>query len=166
MAELTLRPARAGDAEAIAAIWNPFVRDSTITFTTEEKTPEAVAHMIEERGRAFLVAEAANGLSGFATYGAFRGGPGYARTQEHSVFTAPGTAGQGLGRALVQALEAEARQAGHHSLIGGISAENTGALAFHARLGFAEVGRIREAGRKFDRWIDLVLVQKMLFPAA
>jgi phosphinothricin acetyltransferase len=62
----------------------------------------------------------------------------------------------------MEALFAQARLAGIHALFAGVSAENDPGIAFHARLGFREVGRLPEAGRKFDRWLTLVLMQKML----
>ncbi len=78
-----IRAARAQDATALAAIWNPVIRDTAITFTPLEKTPAAIAAMIGERA-CFLVAEEEGAVLGFASYGQFRGGPGYARAQEHS----------------------------------------------------------------------------------
>ncbi|WP_346728822.1 GNAT family N-acetyltransferase [Paroceanicella profunda] len=62
----------------------------------------------------------------------------------------------------MQALEAGARAQGLHALVGGVGSENTASLAFHRALGFTEVGRLPEVGRKFDRWLTLVLMQKLL----
>ena len=81
---------------------------------------------------------------------------------EHTIIVAQDATGKGLGRMLMAALVSGARAAGAHSLIGAISAENATAVAFHARCGFIEVGRIPEAGRKFGRWLDLVLMQMKL----
>lgn len=157
-----IRDARPGDAAAIAAIWNPIIEDSAITFTTEPKTEAGVQAMIEARGAGFLVAEEAGAILGFASFGPFRAGPGYAASAEHTILLAPQAQGRGLGRALMQALEERARAAGIHVLIGGISAENTQAIGFHAAMGFSETGRLPEVGRKFGRWLDLVLMQKNL----
>ena len=163
---MTIRPATKADCAGIAAIWNPIIRESAATFTTLEKTPGALAAQIAEAGAAnfpFLVAEGEDGaVLGFAFYAQFRAGPGYRHTMEHSVHLAPGARGQGLGRALMAALEAAARERGVHSLVGALSGENAPALDFHRALGFREVGRLARAGRKFDRWMDLVLVQKFL----
>jgi phosphinothricin acetyltransferase len=159
----TIRHARPGDASAIATVWNPLIRTSAITFTSMEKPPDEIAALIRDRaesGHAFLVAETRAGVVGFATYAQFRTGPGYAHCMEHSIILAPEARGLGLGTRLMTALRAEGRTRGVHGLVGAISAENAGGLAFHARQGFAEVGRIPEAGRKFDRWIDLVLVHR------
>ncbi|MGY6632250.1 MAG: N-acetyltransferase family protein [Alkalilacustris sp.] len=159
-----VRSARPQDAAAIAAIWAPIIRDTLVTFYPHPRSAEEVAAMIADRqgaGHAFLVAEAAGTLAGFASYSQFRTGPGYARTMEHSVILAPEARGRGLGAALMRRLEEHAAAAGHHGLIGAITAENAASRAFHRRLGFAEVGRIPGAGWKFGRFHDLVLVHKV-----
>ena len=160
-----IRDANAADAAGIAAVWNPVIRDTPFTFNAVEKSAEDVAAMIAARqgeGHPFLVAEAGGRLLGFASYAQFRGGVGYARTMEHTVILAPEAWGQGTGRALMAALERHARAAGVHSLIGGVSAENPAGRAFHARIGFAEVAVLPQVGHKFGRYMDLVLMQKIL----
>jgi phosphinothricin acetyltransferase len=159
-----IRRATPADASAIAALWNPYIRDTAVTFNAAEKTPDDVAAMIRDRdaaGHATFVAEEA-ALLGFASYAQFRGGVGYATCMEHSILLAPGARGKGLGRALMLALCDHARAAGAHQMIAGVSAENPDGVAFHARMGFSEIARVREAGRKFGRFIDLVLMQKFL----
>jgi len=156
-----IRPALATDAAAIADFWNPFIRDTVVTFNPVEKSSAEVAAMIAGR-EVFLVAEEGGVVLGFATYGQFRGGLGYAFAQEHTIILAPQAKGRGLGRRLMQALEAAARAQGHHIMVGGVSGSNPAGIAFHAALGYAEVGRVREAGWKFGRWHDLVLMQKIL----
>lgn len=159
-----IRRATPADATAIAAIWNPYIRDSLVTFNADEKSTDEVARMIEDRdrlGHATFMAMA-GGPVGFASYAQFRGGIGYATCMEHTVLLAPEARGHGLGRALVAAVCDHARAAGAHQMIAGVSAANPEGVAFHARMGFAEVARLREAGRKFDRFIDLVLMQKFL----
>lgn len=161
-----IRPARTTDLPALLAIWNPIIRDTTVTFSSEEKTPESLAKMIEARrgaGREFFVAETGSGaVAGFASYDQFRGGNGYVHAMEHTVILGSEARGRGLGRALMEALEAHARGAGAHIMMGGVSGENAAGIAFHAAIGYVEAGRVREAGRKFDRWLDLVLMQKIL----
>ena len=160
-----IRPATESDLPAILAFWNPIIRDTTVTFSSEEKTLDSLGAMIAARraaGQEFLVAESGGQVQGFVTYGQFRGGNGYVHAMEHTIILAPGARGQGLGRALMGALEDHARAAGCHIMVGGVSAENTAGVAFHSRMGYPEVGRVREAGRKFGRWIDLVLMQKLL----
>lgn len=162
---MSIRPAREADTPAIAAIWNRYIRETAATFTTAQKTPEGLAGDIAARaleGKAFLVVEEVGEILGFATYFQFRGGPGYAHTAEHSVMLAPAAQGRGLGRALMTELEAHARRAGMHSLIAGVAGENTAGVAFHAALGYRRIAVLPEVGRKFDRWMDLVLMQKLL----
>lgn len=159
---MIVRQARADDAVAICDIWNDVIRDTLVTFTTEEKSDAAIAGEIAARGAAFLVVEIAGGVSGFATFSPFRGGPGYAFTMEHSIHVRAAARGLGLGRALMARLEAVARDQGVHSLVAGISGANPGGIAFHAAIGFRETGRLPEAGFKAGRWLDLVLMQKIV----
>ncbi len=159
-----IRPVTPVDHAAILAIWNPLIRDTTVTFSSEEKTPEGLSRMIAERraaGSEFFVAED-GGVAGFATYAQFRAGNGYAHAMEHTIILAADAGGRGIGRALMTHLEDHARSGGAHTLFAGVSGENTPGIAFHERIGFRTVARIPEAGRKFGRWLDLVLMMKFL----
>ena len=158
---MILRTAAVRDAPAVAAIWNPVIRDSAATFTTLESLLADFATRAAE-GKVFLLAEDAGEILGFATYFQFRGGPGYARTMEHSVILAPSARGRGVGRTLMRALEEHARAGDVHSLWAGVSAENPGGVAFHNAIGFSEIARLPQVGFKFGRWMDLVLMQKIL----
>jgi len=158
---MKFRDATASDAPAIAALLNHYIRETTVSFTSREKTDLDIVQDIAARqdaGLPWIVAQGRDGLVGYATATPFRRGDGYAQTLEHSVFVAPEAHGLGLGRTLLERLEAR----GARSLVAGISAENRAALDFHHAMGFADVGRIAQAGVKFDRWIDLVLLQKHL----
>ena len=162
---MILRPAGAADHPAILALWNPLIRETTITFSSEEKTPAALAAMIDGRralGQEFFLASEGAELLGFATYAQFRGGDGYANAMEHTVILGQAARGRGVGRALMSRLEDHARAGGAHTLFAGVSAENPAAVAFHAALGFRTLARIPEAGRKFGRWLDLLLMMKFL----
>jgi phosphinothricin acetyltransferase len=156
------RHAERRDAAAVAGLWNGMIRDSLSTFTTDEKTPEDITALIATRADAFWVAEDSGQVMGFVTYGSFRGGPGYGATVEHSIVLADAAQGQGLGRGLMtRAVEAAAAQ-GHHVMVAAISSANPGAVTFHKKLGFAQVGRMPEVGRKHGQWLDLILMQKTL----
>ena len=159
-----IRLATPADAPAIAALWAPFFRDTTVTFNPQEKTPADIVALISDRaalGHASFVA-LDGGLAGFATYAQFRGGAGYATCMEHSIILGPTAQGRGIGRALMAALEAHAQAAGAHQMIAGVSGENAGGIAFHARLGYRQIAIVPQAGHKFGRFIDLVLMQKFL----
>jgi L-amino acid N-acyltransferase len=159
---MILRRARAADAAAICAIANALARDTLITFSTVQKTVDEVKAGISELGAAFQVVEHGGKIAGYASYKAFRPGPGYAFSKEHTIALDPSMRGRGLGRALMARLMAEARADDVHVLIGAISAANPAGLAFHASIGFAEVGRLPQAGFKAGKWLDLVLMQKIL----
>lgn len=160
---MNIRPATADDVPAIATIWNPMIRDTLVTFNSVERTePEIVGMIAAAHGghRAFLVSEKAGALLGFATYAQFRGGVGYRHSMEHTIILAPEAQGRGAGRALMSALEGHAAARGAHVMVAGVSSGNPGGRAFHAAIGYAEVAVLPEVGRKFDRWLDLVLMLK------
>lgn len=156
-----IRPATNVDVPAIQRLWNIAIRETLITFNSAEKSPTEVAEAIEQFDT-FLVAEIAGRVIGFAALFPFRSGAGYALTKEHSIMLDADARGNGIGRALMAALEDAARAQGVHSLIAGISASNLDGEPFHAAVGFSAVGRVKQAGRKFDQWHDLVLMQKLL----
>jgi len=161
---MIIRPAMPADIPAILDLWNPFIRDTMVTFSSEEKTADSLSDMIAARRRAgqeFFLAED-GALLGIATYAQFRGGNGYAHAMEHTIILSPEAKGKGVGRALMTHLENHARTSGAHTLFAGVSSGNPDGVAFHEKIGFTVVARIPEVGRKFDRWWDLVLMQKML----
>ncbi|MCP5072044.1 MAG: N-acetyltransferase [Rhodobacteraceae bacterium] len=160
-----IRPATHADAPAIAAIWNPVIRDTLITFNTVEKSTADICAMIDTKaadGHCFLVAEKGAEILGFATYGQFRAGVGYARTMEHSIILAPKARGKGIGRALMAAIENHAHATRAHSIIAGVSAANPRVVAFHKSCGYTQTATLPEVGHKFGQWLDLVLLQKTL----
>lgn len=145
----------------IAGLWNGMIRDTLATFTTQEKTVKDIADLIRERPNAFWVAQDVGGVQGFVTYGPFRSGPGYSATVEHTIILSPCAQGGGTGRMLMaQAIKGATIQ-GHHVMVGAISGANPGAVVFHERLGFEQVARMPQVGRKADQWLDLILMQKI-----
>ncbi|MRX51427.1 GNAT family N-acetyltransferase [Paracoccus sp. S-4012] len=160
-----IRDAEPRDAPALAALVNEAITGTTITFRSVPVTPEDRADWIAYRQRAgfgVLVAEAEGRFAGFASYGFFRGGDGYALTVEHTVQLAEPFHGRGLGRALMAALTDHARGRGFHVMVGAISAENRASVAFHEAIGFRRVGVMPQVGQKFGRWLDLELWQMVL----
>ena len=161
-----IRLAGAADAAGIALLWNPWIRDTVITFNAVEKTAADVAQMIADRHSARHAVFVAHGpgqsLLGFATYVQFRRGVGYATCMENTIVLSPDACGKGVGRALMDAVETHARDHGAHQMIAGITGENHAGLAFHAALGYVQIAIIPQAGFKFGRFLDLVLMQKFL----
>jgi L-amino acid N-acyltransferase YncA len=157
-----IRTARAQDAPAITALWNQIIADTTITFTTVLKTEAEVAEIIADAGRLAHVAYSKDAFAGFALVSPFRGGPGYAHTVEHTVYLYNDAQGLGFGTDLIGTLQTASIVAGHHVMVGAISGSNFGAIEFHKRAGFQQVGHLSQAGRKNGEWQDLVLMQKIL----
>ncbi|MFJ3307390.1 GNAT family N-acetyltransferase [Streptomyces sp. NPDC086549] len=156
-----VRPAQPGDAEAIRAIRNHAIEQSTALWTQTPQSPAEgaawlAAHL--ERGSAF-VADAEGEVAGFAVYGPWRQLDGYRHTVENSVYVHPRRHGLGVGSALLNTLIAAAREAGHHVMIADIEAENTPSIRLHQRSGFHHVGTVREVGTKFGRWLDLTIMR-------
>ena len=160
------------DLEATLAISNELIPTTTIAWTEQPTTmPERTAWFAEQRARGFpvLVAEEQEGeratVIGVASYGDFRDTAhweGYRFSVELSIHVRGDRQGAGTGRLLMEALIERARSAGVHVVVAAIDADNGESLAFHARLGFVEVARMPEVGCKFGRWLDLVLVQRVL----
>ena len=161
-----IRLATVQDAADLAVLWNPWIRDTVITFNPVEKTADDVALMIADRHSArhavFVAHGADQTLLGFATYAQFRAGVGYATCMEHTIVLAQGARGKGAGRALMAAVETHARDHGAHQMIAGITGENAAARAFHAAMGYVQIATVPQAGFKFGRFLDLVLMQKFL----
>lgn len=154
-----IRTATPADAAAIAAIWNAAIRDTTITFNPVEKTD---AEVVGLTAHDCLVWEYDGQVMGFARFFQFRGGEGYRFTVEHTIMLHTDGHGRGGGRALLDAICTAAKAKGMHTMFAGCSAENPEAIKFHAACGFVTVATLREVGFKFERWIDLVLMQKIL----
>jgi phosphinothricin acetyltransferase len=168
-AAVIVRDAVPADVPAITALYNAWIPTQTITWTdtpeTEESRAAWLAHQAGE-GLPVLVAEQ-NGseVIGFTAYEHFRGEgkwPGYRATAELSIHVREDRWGRGVGRALIEALVVRARDAGIHVLVAAIDGENEASLRFHAQLGFVEVARMPETGQKFGRWLDLVLMQRII----
>ncbi|MER6923986.1 N-acetyltransferase family protein [Streptomyces spiralis] len=160
-ADVTVRRARPDDAEAVRAIRNHAIEHTTALWTQTPQSPaEAVAWLAAhlDRGSAF-VAEAEGEVAGFAVHGPWRHLDGYRHTVEDSVYVREGRHGLGIGSALLKALIASARDAGHHVMIAGIEAGNTASIRLHERFGFHHAGTVPEVGTKFGRWLDLTLMR-------
>lgn len=162
MGHLEIRQAVISDAVGISSIWNYEIRTGVSTFNSVEKTEADIVRLIENTGAATQVAYNDGSLLGFVTYGPFRNGVGYAHSKEHTIYLAKEARGQGAGRALMERICEVAKADEVHALMAGIGGENTAGIAFHESLGFRHVATVPEVGRKFGRWMDLVLMQKLI----
>lgn len=162
----TIRPSREDDVPAIAAIYAHHVLHSTATFEIEPPSPaDMSARRAEVLGRnlPWLVLEEAGQVLGYAYCNWFKPRPAYRFSAENSIYLAPGTQGRGLGRLLLAELAAQAQAIGVRKLIAVIGdSGNAASIGVHRSLGFEPVGTIRSCGWKFDRWLDIVLMEKPL----
>jgi phosphinothricin acetyltransferase len=161
----TIAAAAPADIPAIAAILNDAILNSVAAWREAPMSAAEMTAWFEERTRDFavLVARGEDGaVLGYASYGAFRAYSGYRHTVEHSVYVRGEARGQGAGTALLSRLVERARTQGLHVMVGALEAGNQASLALHAGQGFVETARMPEVGRKFDRWLTLVFVQKIL----
>jgi phosphinothricin acetyltransferase len=162
---IEIRQAEKGDLPAILAIYNHVIATTTAVYSEAPVTLEDRAIWLAEkqaRGFPVFVAQEADDVLGFATFGDFRAWPCYRQTVEHSVHIRADARGRGLGRRLVREVLDGARALGMHMMIAGIDADNAASLALHYKLGFEDAGTLREVGRKFERWLDLTFLQKRL----
>jgi L-amino acid N-acyltransferase YncA len=155
---LRVRAAEAADADALADIYNPYIRDTIITF---EETPVSAAEMARRvaevggHGLPWLVAEARGAVIGYAYATPWRTRHAYRFAVESTVYLAPEGSGRGIGTRLYEALFERLADAGVHAVIGGIALPNPASVALHEKLGMAKVAHLPEVGFKFGRWIDV-----------
>ena len=162
---MIIRDATSADLDALLEIHNEAIRNSRaiwIDHEVEREDREAWFDQHRADEHPVFVAEVDGAVVGYAAYSRYRPRPGYRFTVENSVYLRPEAQRLGIGRALMVEIIAAARAAGMHSMIAGIEASNTGSIALHESLGFAEVGRIPQAGIKYGEWLDLVLMQLRL----
>lgn len=152
--------------EAIREIFNEAIENSTALYEYEPRSVEFMqtwfATKQENRLPILGVLDDDGTLMGFATYGPFRPHPGYRHTVEHSVYLDPRFRGRGLGNQLLERLITMAEQRGCHTLIGVIDADNTASIRLHERHGFTLCGHLKQVGFKFDRWLDVVMYQRIV----
>jgi phosphinothricin acetyltransferase len=162
---MVVRDATDADLPAILAIHNDAILNSLAIWQYEAVDLANRRAWFEERraqGFPVLAVEADGALAGYASYGPFRFGAGYDGTVENSVYIARERRGRGLGLPLMQALLDRARAEGRHVMVAGIGLPNDASVALHTKLGFTQAGTLREIGRKNERWLDLLFMQRML----
>jgi phosphinothricin acetyltransferase len=161
---LSIRPATLDDAEAVRAIYNLEVETSTSTFDLVPRSAAEQRAWLSDRTGAFatVVAVLDGEIVGFAALSPYKERPAYRTTVEDSVYVRRDRHGHGIGRALLEHILDVATTSGFHAVVARISGEGTASRALHARCGFELVGIEREVGRKFNRWLDVALMQCLL----
>jgi L-amino acid N-acyltransferase len=163
--DVTIRDAREGDLAPILAIYNDAVLTTTAVYDYKPRSAHDQAAWFkakQEHKLPLLVAEADGAVLGFASYGPFRPWPAYLHSVENSLYVSADWRGRGIGSRLLPALIHHAADRGLHTMIAGIDAANEASLRLHAKFGFEPVARFREVGWKFERWLDLTFLQRML----
>jgi phosphinothricin acetyltransferase len=159
-----LRLASPEDAEAIRQIYNREVVGSTVVFDLRPRTLDEQRVWQDDRSGAHAVVVAIDDgtLVGFGSLSAYRDRPAYRTTVEDSVYVHHEHQGRGVGRAVLAELVDMATARGFHTVIARIVGHNEASIAVHRRLGFEPVGVEREVGRKFNQWLDVVVMQLLL----
>ena len=161
---LTVRLAGLGDAEAVRAIYNREVTGSTVTFDLVPRSLDDQRAWLAAHAGAHpaVVAEAAGRVVGFGSLSPYRDRPAYSTTVEDSVYVDGDWRGRGVGRAVLAELVRLAELHGFHSVMARIVGGHEASIALHRACGFELVGIEREVGRKFGRWLDVALMQRLL----
>lgn len=161
-----IRPASDADLAAVTAIYAHHVQHGTGTFETTPPTEEEMAARrsdVLSKNLPYLVLEDATGVLGFAYCNWFKPRPAYRYSAEDSIYLAPSASGRGLGRLLLQELMAQAERAGVRKLIAVIGdSANSSSIGLHRACGFTHAGTLSACGWKFDRWLDVVLMERPL----
>jgi len=160
---MIIRNARDTDLEGILAIYNDVVLTTTAIYDETTSTLEQRRAWFDARlgqGLPVLVGEEGGEVVGFSSFGEWRARWGYRFTVEHSVHVRADRRSRGYGGRLIEALFPRAASMNMHMMIGHIDSAAAASLRLHEKLGFERVGYFREVAHKFDRWLDLVAVQK------
>ena len=159
-----VRSATVEDAPAILEIYNHEVLTSTVTFDLVPRTLAEQESWITDRSGAHvvLVVEDHDEVVGFGALSQYRERAGYATTVEDSVYVHQDHRGKGVGRLLLAELVDRATAHGFHALMAKVVGDHQASINLHAAAGFEVVGHEREVGRKFGRWLDVVLLERLL----
>jgi phosphinothricin acetyltransferase len=161
---MLIRRATVADAEAISEIYNREVTETTSTLDMVPRTPAEQREWISDRsgGLAVLVAEIDGTVVGFASLSFYRDRPGYRTSVEDSIYIHRDHHGAGVGSALLNELIEVAGKHGFHTVLARIVGPQEASVALHKRCGFEMIGVERQVGRKFGRWLDVALMQRLL----
>ena len=162
----TLRLARLDDAEAIRQIYNAEVQTSTVTFDIVPRSLDEQRRYLTDRSGAHAVIvaedEAEGVVVGYGALSPWRSKPAYATSVENSVYVHRDHQGRGIGRTLLDELLRVGTAHGFHAVFARIVGGHEASIRLHEATGFEIVGTEREVGRKFGRWLDVVLMERLL----
>jgi L-amino acid N-acyltransferase YncA len=161
---ISIREAEAPDAEAICAIYNQGIEDRVATLETEQRTPGERRQWLASRGprHPVVVAEAEARIVGWGSLNSFNPRPVYDHVADFSVYVERSWRGRGVGRALLAALIEQARALAYHKLVLAAFPFNDQGVRLYERAGFRHVGVYKEQGRLDGRWVDIVVMEKLL----
>lgn len=162
---MIIRDATEAELPGILDIHNDAIANTTAIWSVHQVDIDNRRAFMQERqarGFPFLVAVDHGAVLGYASFGDFRPHDGYFKTVEHSVYVDRHRRRRGIAAQLMGPLIDRARVLGKHAIIGGIDAANEASIRLHASLGFERVGLLPQVGYKFDRYLDLLFMQKIL----
>jgi phosphinothricin acetyltransferase len=164
MGEVSVRDAATEDAAAICTIYNQGIEDRIATLETQLRTPEERRQWMAARGARHPVVVAVSGgqVVGWGSLNSFNPRPAYDHVVDLSVYVERAWRGRGVGRVLLTHLLDRARGLGYHKMVLATFPYNAGGLALYRRMGFSEVGVYREQGQLDGRWVDVLIMERLL----
>jgi phosphinothricin acetyltransferase len=165
VSDLVFRPFSWGDIPAITEIYAHYVRETVVTFDLDVPGETAMAEKfghIRDLGHPLIMAERGGKLIGYAYASTFRPRPAYRFTCEDSIYLAPEATGQGVGAKLLDRLIEDSRAFGFKQMVAVITAGTGASIRLHEKAGFTLLGTYPQLGFKFDRWLDIVHMQRGL----
>lgn len=166
---MNVRLAKAEDAEAIRQIYNLAVTTSVVTFDLVPRSANEQRQWLEARSGAHAVVVAEDGneedgkkIAGFASLSPYRDKPAYSTSVEDSIYVHETYQRQGVGRLLLEELIRVATVHGFHAMFARIVDGHLPSIRLHESMGFETIGTEREVGRKFGRWLDVLVMEKLL----
>ena len=162
---MQIRSAQLSDCQVISSIYNYYVETSTATFALETETVaerEAWFNQHEQNRLPMLVAVLDNQVVAFASLSFYHQRCAYRQTVEASIYVDHQFLSRGYGRLLMDELMDSAQKAGFHAVLGLICSENIASIKLMLDFGFFEAGCLKQVGKKYDRWLDVAILEKIL----
>lgn len=160
-----IRDAKKEDLPTILKIVNYEIEHTTAIYDYDKRNLEYQTAWLEKKIKEkmpVIIAEENGQVIGFGTFGIFRPWDGYQFSVEHSIYLDKNSRGLGSGKKIMKELILLAKELGFHTMIAGIDANNAKSIKFHHDFGFKEVGRFNQIGYKFEKWLDLIFMQRFL----